>query len=70
MISSSFFYLINNKFVECHRVNDALENGDERYDVSTERQLLVLKVINHDIEKIEELCQVRKRYANRVEINI
>lgn len=34
VISSSFFYLINNKFVKSHKVNDALELGDERYDVS------------------------------------
>ncbi|SFK76412.1 hypothetical protein SAMN04488573_1011365 [Bacillus sp. 5mfcol3.1] len=37
MISSSFFYLINKKYVECHKVNDALENGEEKYDVSPER---------------------------------
>ena len=42
-ISSSFFYLINNKYVECHKVNDALENGDERYDVSPEREFMVLQ---------------------------
>ena len=29
MISSSFFYFINNKYVECHKVNDALENGEK-----------------------------------------
>jgi hypothetical protein len=46
MISSSFFYLINNKYVDCHKVNDALANGDERYDVSTERQFRVLNIIN------------------------
>ena len=55
MISSSFYYLINNKYVECHKVNDALENGDKRYDVSTERQFMVLNIINDDVEKIEEL---------------
>ena len=61
MISSSFFYLINNKYVESHKVNDALENGDERYDVSTERQFTVLNIINDDIEKIEELCKEYER---------
>ena len=61
MISSSFFYLINNKYVECHKVNDALKNGDERYDVSTERQFTVLNIINDDVEKIEELCKEYKR---------
>ncbi|MFJ6413330.1 MULTISPECIES: immunity protein YezG family protein [Terribacillus] len=57
IISSSFFYLINNKYVECHKVNDALETGDEGYDVSPERMLTVLQIINEDIEKIEVLCK-------------
>ncbi|EJL21824.1 immunity protein YezG family protein [Brevibacillus sp. BC25] len=57
MISSSFFYLINNKYVECHKLNDVLEDGDESYDVSTERQFMVLNIINDNIEKIEELCK-------------
>lgn len=38
-------------------MNDALENGDERYDVSPKRQFMVLDIINDDIEKIEELCK-------------
>ena len=57
MISSSFFYLINNKYVECHKVNDALENGEERYDVSPERMFQVLQIIGEDIEEIEVLCK-------------
>lgn len=57
IISSSFFYLINNKYVECHKVNDALESGDKGYDVSPERMLTVLQIINEDIEKIEVLCK-------------
>ncbi|MFP3888566.1 DUF600 family protein [Priestia filamentosa] len=57
MITSSFFYRINNTYVEAHKVNDALEHGDERYDVSTKRQTMVLDIINEDIEKIEELCK-------------
>lgn len=57
VISSSFFYLINNEYVQRHKVNDALENGDERYDVSPKRQFMVLDIINDDIEKIEELCK-------------
>ncbi|MGG2066964.1 immunity protein YezG family protein [Bacillus sp. S14(2024)] len=57
MISSSFFYLINNKYVECHKVNDALENGEERYDVSPERMFQVLQIIGEDIEEIETLCK-------------
>jgi hypothetical protein len=57
MISSNFFYLINNKYVECHKVNDALENGEERYDVSPERMFQVLQIIGEDIEEIENLCK-------------
>ncbi|AJG77744.1 TPA: immunity protein YezG family protein [Bacillus cereus] len=57
MISSSFFYLINNKYVECHKVNDALENEEEKYDVSPERMFQVLQIIGEDIEEIETLCK-------------
>ncbi|MEI5925395.1 immunity protein YezG family protein [Bacillus sp. GX] len=57
MISSSFFYFINNKYVECHKVNDALENGGKRYDVSPERMFQVLQIISEDIEGIEMLCK-------------
>ena len=57
MISSSFFYLINKKYVECHKVNDALENGEEKYDVSPERMFQVLQIIGEDIEEIETLCK-------------
>ncbi|WP_226669733.1 immunity protein YezG family protein [Metabacillus litoralis] len=56
VISSKFFYLINNQYVKPHKVNDALANGDESYDVSSERQFMVLDILNEDIEKIKELC--------------
>jgi hypothetical protein len=56
IISSKFFYLINNKYIKPHKVNDALVNGDERYNVSSERQFMVLDILNEDIEKIKELC--------------
>jgi hypothetical protein len=56
IISSKFFYLINNKYVKPHKVNDALANGDERYNVSSERQFMVLDILNEDIEKIKGLC--------------
>ncbi|WP_332651332.1 immunity protein YezG family protein [Lysinibacillus sp. 54212] len=59
--SSSFFYLINNKYVERHKLNDALENGDKRYDVSTERQFMVLDIINDNVDKIEELCKLYEK---------
>ncbi|MDM5436328.1 DUF600 family protein [Bacillus hominis] len=57
IISGSFFYLINNKYVECHKVNDALENGDERYDVSPKRQSMVLRIICKDVQKVKALCK-------------
>ena len=57
MISSSVFYLINNKYIEFHKINDALENGEERYDVSPERMFQVLQIISEDIEEIEILCK-------------
>ena len=57
MISSSFFYFINNKYVECHKVNDALKKKKKRYDVSPERMFQVLQIISEDIEGIEMLCK-------------
>ncbi|PQZ47039.1 DUF600 domain-containing protein [Bacillus sp. MYb209] len=61
IISSRFFYLINNKYVKCHKVNDVLEDGDERYDVSRERQFMVLRIICEDIEKVKVLCKEYER---------
>jgi len=61
IVSSSFFYLINNKYVERHKLNDALKNGDKRYDVSTERQFMVLDIINDNVDKMEELCKLYER---------
>lgn len=61
IISSSFFYLINNKCLECHKLNDRLENGEERQDVSTERQFMVLDIINENTEKIKVLCKEYER---------
>lgn len=61
VISSSFFYLINNKYLESHKVNDALLAGEESYDVSTERQFNVLHIINENIEEIKVLCKEFER---------
>lgn len=61
IISGRFFYLINNKYVKCHKVNDALEDGDERYDMSRERQFMVLRIICEDIEKVKVLCKEYER---------
>ena len=61
VISSNFFYLINNKYVKSHKLNDALEEGDERYDVSTERGFMVLDIINDNVGKIKMLCKEYER---------
>jgi hypothetical protein len=55
--SSSFFYLIHDKLVECHKVNDALEAGEASYNVSSNRMFKVLDVINSDIFSMKELCK-------------
>lgn len=60
-ISSSFFYLINKKYVKSHKVNDVLEDGDEEYNVSPERGFMVLDILNEDIEKIKALCKEYER---------
>ncbi|MYL62223.1 DUF600 family protein [Bacillus hwajinpoensis] len=61
VISSKFFYLINNNYVKPHKLNDALEDGDKRYDVSPKKDFMVLRIISEDIEKIEELCKEYNR---------
>ncbi|MED1559337.1 immunity protein YezG family protein [Bacillus paramycoides] len=61
IISGRFFYLINNKYVKPHKVNDVLENGDERYDVSPKRGFTVLRIICENIKKIKELCKEYER---------
>ncbi|WP_273854249.1 DUF600 domain-containing protein [Guptibacillus spartinae] len=61
IIASDFFYLINNKYVEPHKLNDALEDGDEKYDTSAKRNFMVLDILNEDIGKIKSLCQEHKR---------
>lgn len=53
---SNFFYKINNMYVEKNRLNDAIDECEERYDISRERQFAVLDIINEDIEKIEKAC--------------
>ncbi|MCY8232260.1 immunity protein YezG family protein [Priestia endophytica] len=61
VLSSSFFYSINNTYVEAHKVNDALEDGDQTIDVSPKRGFMVLDIINGDIRKIRALCKEYKR---------
>ncbi|MEH7521602.1 immunity protein YezG family protein [Priestia megaterium] len=61
IISSSFFYLINNTYVEPHKVNEALGTGDQKYDTSPKRQSMVLRILCEDIEKVEALCEEYER---------
>ncbi|MDT3763916.1 immunity protein YezG family protein [Priestia filamentosa] len=61
VISSSFFYSINNTYVEAHKVNDALKDGDQTIDVSPKRGFMVLDIINSNIRKIRELCKEYER---------
>ena len=61
IISSQVFYAINHKYVKPHKVNDALEDGDERYDVSSKRGFMVLRMICEDIERLGDLCKEYER---------
>jgi hypothetical protein len=42
-------------------VNDALEDGEERYNVTTKRQFKVLDIMNDNVEKIKVLCKECER---------
>lgn len=57
VISSSFFFRIHNRYVECHKVNDALEDSEKRYDVSSDRMFKVLDGLCEDIDRMKELCK-------------
>lgn len=57
VISGSFFFRIHDTYVECHKVNDALKDGENRYDVSSGRMFKVLEVISEDICRMKKLCK-------------
>ena len=61
MISSDFFYKINGKVIERHKLNDVLIKDQKEYDVSVNRQNSVLKIINGDIMALIKLCQEHQR---------
>src|SRR5690625_190159 len=65
VISSRFFYLINNQYVKSHKVNDAVENGDKKYDVSPQRGFMVLRIINENIEIGKTSCREKQRERER-----
>lgn len=57
VISSGFFYKINGKVVQQHKLNDAINWQDKQYDVSISRQEQVVDVLNDDIKSIIKLCK-------------
>jgi hypothetical protein len=58
MIAPSYFYSINGKLVERHKLNDV---GSIQYDVSPERQKQVFSIIIDDIKTMIKLCDEHKR---------
>ncbi len=59
--SGNFFYLINNIYLEPPEVNRALKHGEEKYDTSSERGFMVLRILGEDIKKIKKLCEEYNR---------
>ncbi|KZE37588.1 hypothetical protein AV656_11045 [Bhargavaea cecembensis] len=60
MYSWNVFYRVSGKVVRKHRLNDALQQSHEeveQYDVSDERQRLLLKVGMEDLTKLHDLCR-------------
>lgn len=60
MVTSNYFYNIDGNILMKHKLNDVSTNNIE-YDVSGERQGMVLDILIKDIEQIEELCLKYKR---------
>ncbi len=54
VLSSDFFYCINGHITERHKIN---EYGSIQYDVSVERQDMVLDILIEDIKKLEKICE-------------
>lgn len=61
LVSNDFFYNINRKIVERHKLNDALVNEEGNanfsYDISVDRQKAVVKIINQNIKELIKLCR-------------
>ncbi|MED4402846.1 DUF600 domain-containing protein [Metabacillus fastidiosus] len=64
-ISNDFFYDINGKIVERHKLNDALINEESNvnfsYDTSVDRQKAVVRIINENIKEMIKLCKEYER---------
>ncbi|MGE7184034.1 DUF600 domain-containing protein [Peribacillus sp. NPDC006672] len=65
LVSNDFFYNINGKIVERHKLNDALVteegNANFSYDISVNRQKAVVKIINENIKEMINLCKKHDR---------
>jgi hypothetical protein len=53
----SCFFNINNFILDRHELNKGAANQSFTYDTSVERQRMLLRIINEDIEKIFDLCK-------------
>ncbi|GAA0086284.1 DUF600 family protein [Clostridium sp. CTA-7] len=65
VLSSDYFYNINGKVLERHKLNDALINTEKKYDTSVERQKSVIKILNTDIKSMLKLCKEYQREMPR-----
>jgi hypothetical protein len=61
VISSDFFYKIANSILEGHKLNDIVNEIQKKYNVTVDRQMAVMDIINEDIEKIYKLCKEYKK---------
>lgn len=62
VLSSDFFYCIEGKIKERHKLNDDMNKcNDYIYDTSTERQDAVLDILIEDIKKMMSLCNEYKK---------
>jgi len=72
LISSNFFFKINNKIVDRSQINDCLSGG-KSCDTSTKAQENVLDVINEEIIEIENLFEsskIKAPAAIKIEFNL
>ena len=61
VITGNVFYRINEKIVKKHKLNDAINQSDNPFDVSIERQKATISVINEDIKQLIKLYDEYKR---------
>lgn len=62
VLSSDFFYCIEGKIKERHKLNDDMNKcNNYTYDTSIERQDAVLDILIEDIKKMMSLCNEYKR---------